>query len=427
MKNPLDTLFGRLALTIVLLIVLVQVTVVLLVERSRADLDTMHIAHAVRAAMVVHDRDPVVATEMAQTMGISFVAADQLIASGCPWSCANTGGPLEKRLHQQLPFAARIVLDPAGTLWVQPDGRPYGLMLPHVILPRMRFLSVIVIMLTLALAASLLLTWQMHRPIRELTEAARAYRRDGRPRQVAMHGPSELRGLIGDFNDMVSELAQTERERAEMLASIAHDLRTPLTRIQVRADLLDGQRDRAAFLRDTESMGRIITQFIGFAGTEFDASEHISVDEHCRRNYTDVLDHGNGGDDALVKLELHAGPGFTLPSVNIDRILSNLIENAMTYGEPPVEISTALHQGHFMLVVRDHGRGVPEARLDQVLRPFVRLDVARGGNAHSGLGLAIVNRLVRHHGGTLTVSNAPGGGFVASMRFPLQAQPGITK
>jgi two-component system, OmpR family, osmolarity sensor histidine kinase EnvZ len=427
MKNPLDTLFGRLALTTILLIVLVQVTVVLLVERNRADLDALHVSRSVRTAIVIHDRNPALAADMARAMGISYVETNQMAAAGCPGSCTETGDPLETRLRKQLDPGDHVVLDPSGTLWIQPAGRPYVLIIRDATLPHLRFLTVMLIMLALAVTASLLFTWQMHRPIRELTEAARAYRRDGRPRQVAMHGPSELRGLIGDFNDMVSELAQTERERAEMLASIAHDLRTPLTRIQVRADLLDGQRDRTAFLRDTESMGRIITQFIGFAGTELDASENIGVDEHCRRNYTDVLDHGHGDDDALVKLDLHAGPGFTLPSVSIDRILSNLIENAMTYGEPPVEISSSVHQGHYVLVVRDHGQGVPEARLDQVLRPFVRLDVARGGNAHSGLGLAIVNRLVRHHGGMLSVSNAPGGGFIASMRFPLQTPPNITK
>jgi two-component system osmolarity sensor histidine kinase EnvZ len=107
-----------------------------------------------------------------------------------------------------------------------------------------------------------------------------------------------------------------------------------------------------------------------------------------------------------------------LPTVDIDRILSNLVENALTYGEPPVEIATRAHGEHYELVVRDHGAGVSEPDLDRVLRPFVRLDPARGGTSHSGLGLAIVHRLVRHHGGTLQISNAADGGLVIAMRFP---------
>lgn len=166
-------------------------------------------------------------------------------------------------------------------------------------------------------------------------------------------------------------------------------------------------------------MSRVITQFLDFARESPESSPQTSVDAHCRRDYTDALAPGGAADtDALVTLDLRAGPDFTLPIVDIDRILSNLVENALTYGEPPVEIATRAHDGHYELVVRDHGPGVSEPDLDRVLRPFVRLDPARGGTAHSGLGLAIVRRLVRHHGGTLQIANAADGGLVIAMRFP---------
>jgi two-component system osmolarity sensor histidine kinase EnvZ len=423
MKRPLDSLFGRLAVTAVILIVLVQATMVLLVDRSRAELDTLHISRAARAIMLVRDRNPALAADMAKAMDISFVEAGQLEASGCPAPCTDTHGALEDHLRPLLPPGTQVVLGPADTLWIHAGGHPYAVRIPHALVPLGRFFAATAVTLAMAVAAAVLLAWQMQRPIHNLAEAARAYRRGGGLRQVAARGPSELRELIGDFNDMVSELAESERERAEMLASIAHDLRTPLTRIQVRADLLDGQRDRTAFLRDTESMGRIITQFLSFAGPAPGNSDESGVDAHCRRNYTDLLDGETVETDALVKLDLRAGEGFTLPSVDIDRILSNLIENAMTYGEPPVEIATALHRGYYVLAVRDHGEGIPHAQLDRVLRPFVRLDAARGGNAHCGLGLAIVRRIVRHHGGTLAVSNAASGGFVVTLRFPAR-EPG---
>ncbi len=83
-----------------------------------------------------------------------------------------------------------------------------------------------------------------------------------------------------------------------------------------------------------------------------------------------------------------------------------------------MEITTRAHGEHYELVVRDHGPGVSEPDLDRVLRPFVRLDPARGGTSRSGLGLAIVHRLVRHHSGMLQISNAADGGLVIMMRFP---------
>jgi two-component system osmolarity sensor histidine kinase EnvZ len=160
-------------------------------------------------------------------------------------------------------------------------------------------------------------------------------------------------------------------------------------------------------------MSRIVTQFLDFARESVTHSDVVGVDEHCQRDFGAQTD-----EDALIRLDLRAGEGFRLPAVDLDRILSNLIENALTYGEPPVEVSSALVDGRYVLQVRDHGAGVPEEDLHRVQRPFVRLDAARSGEAHCGLGLAIVRRLVRHHGGAMEVSNAAQGGLVVTMSFP---------
>ncbi len=197
-----------------------------------------------------------------------------------------------------------------------------------------------------------------------------------------------------------------------MLAGLAHDLRAPITRMQVRADLLPDEGSRVGFLRDAESLSRIVTQCLDFARDTADASPLANVDAHCRRHYGDAL-----GDDAPVTLDLRAGEGFNLPLVDLDRILSNLIGNALTYGEAPVEVTTPVHHGEYTLTVRDHGAGIPAAQLERALQPFVRLDAARGGDAHCGLGLAIVRRLARYNGGVFAAANAPDGGFVVTMTF----------
>jgi len=117
-------------------------------------------------------------------------------------------------------------------------------------------------------------------------------------------------------------------------------------------------------------------------------------------------------------LDLHAGSHFRLPLVDLDRILANLLENAMTYGEPPVEITTKLRDGSFELTLRDYGPGIPDDQLNHALQPFVRLDTARGGDAHCGLGLAIVRRLVRRNGGSVSMINAADRGLCVSLNFP---------
>jgi two-component system, OmpR family, osmolarity sensor histidine kinase EnvZ len=119
-----------------------------------------------------------------------------------------------------------------------------------------------------------------------------------------------------------------------------------------------------------------------------------------------------------VQTALAAGPGFRLPTATLDRVLSNLLDNAHAYGAPPVVVETARTADGWLLAVGDHGKGIAPRDLIDASRPFVRLDPARGGNGHSGLGLAIVERLVRRMGGECEIGNAHDGGLRVTMRFP---------
>jgi two-component system osmolarity sensor histidine kinase EnvZ len=307
-----------------------------------------------------------------------------------------------------------VVSDPEnGNVWVRYAGNPGWLKLGNSMLPARRFIGASAMMLVFAVILALIGAWYLQRPLHRLAIAAREFRLGHRAPVVQASGPREVKGLVDDFNQMVHELAQAEQERAVMLAGVAHDLRAPITRMQVRADLLPDEANRSGFLRDAESLSRIVTQFLDFARESADRSPSASVDAHCRRHYGDSVE-----DDPLVRLDLQAGDGFGLPLVDLDRILTNLIENALTYGEPPVEISTSRHNGHYSLTVRDHGGGIPGGQLERALQPFVRLDEARSGDAHCGLGLAIVRRLVRYNGGVFHADNAADGGFSVSMTFP---------
>lgn len=414
MTNPFNTLFGRLSLMTVSLIVLVHITALLLVDRERGQIDTSHAQRALLLAVQAEHDGALAASHVSAILGVSYVKANDAIASGCPAPCENTSGPFERDLRARLPPGSQVVSDADdGTVWVHYAGNPDWIKMQNSMLPARRFLGASATMLIFAVIVALVGAWHLQRPLHRLALAAREFRVGHRAPVVEASGPRELKELIGDFNQMVHELAQAEQERAVMLAGVAHDLRAPITRMQVRADLLPDEANRRGFLRDAESLSRIVTQFLDFARETADTSPRTHVDAHCRRHYGDSL-----ADDALVRLNLRAGDGFELPLVDLDRVLTNLIENALTYGEPPVEISTSRHNGRFTLTVRDHGSGIPAGQIERALQPFGRLDEARGGDAHCGLGLAIVRRLVRYNGGEFHADNAPGGGFVVSMTFP---------
>ncbi|MFM0439700.1 ATP-binding protein [Paraburkholderia strydomiana] len=414
MKNPFNTLFGQLALMTVGLIVIVHLTSLVLVDLDRGQIDTGHAQRALLLAVQSQRDGAVTASQVSAALGVSVINADNAIPYGCPAPCQDTTGPFQNALRAKLPPGSAVVADPeSGNVWVRYAGNAGWLKLESSMLPARRFISASAMMLVFAVILALIGAWHLQRPLHRLAIAAREFRLGHRAPVVPASGPREVKGLIDDFNQMVHALAQAEQERAVMLAGVAHDLRAPITRMQVRADLLPDEANRSGFLRDAESLSRIVTQFLDFARESADRSPPTSVDAHCRRHYGDSLE-----DDALVRLDLQAGDGFGLPLVDLDRILTNLIENALTYGEPPVEISTSRHNGHYTLTVRDHGGGIPGGQLERALQPFVRLDEARSGDAHCGLGLAIVRRLVRYNGGVFHAVNAADGGFVVSMTFP---------
>lgn len=178
---------------------------------------------------------------------------------------------------------------------------------------------------------------------------------------------------------MVSNLAQTDNDRNVMLAGVAHDLRTPLARLRLRAEMLD-ECDRIA------------------------------------RTYRAVWPSADA-----VRADLRAGPHFVLPAATLERVLSNLLDNAQAYGAPPMVIKTARTTRGFTLTVSDQGGGISPQDLVNASRPFVRLDPARGCNGHSSLGLAIVERLTNRLGGECRIGNHERSGLRVELEFPAQS------
>jgi two-component system osmolarity sensor histidine kinase EnvZ len=179
--------------------------------------------------------------------------------------------------------------------------------------------------------------------------------------------------------------------------------------------LVDDEAERSHFMRDIDSLTRIVQQFLEFAARSPSQGPEVSVDAFLAEQFPLPED----GDAALFALSLEAGDAFRLPRTFIDRLMTNLVDNALEHGEPPVEIATARRAGEWIIDVRDHGPGIPADRIEDALKPFVRLDPARSGDGHCGLGLSIVERLAGECGGRCEVRNAEDGGLVVCIAIPV--------
>lgn len=335
---------------------------------------------------------------------------------------------LQHSLLHDLPPGTKVSIrpPPMAEVWVLLPGSLEWDVIPIGGPPPGAPLTSVFIELGLAVLFSIIAAWQLQKPLAELARAAAKFRPYRSPVALRERGPREVKRVIRHFNDTLKELYEIEQDREVMLAGVAHDLRAPITRIRARAEVIAETRIAAGFIRDADSLTQIVGQFLDFSKLSVDESPPMSVDAFCQAQWN--TQENDVQRSAEIHLSLKAGAAFALPEIDIERMLSNLVENALTYGVGPIEIQTrrisearADTPGEtstfWELSVRDHGNGIPEQQLGTVTRPFVRLDASRGGDAHCGLGLAIVNKLAQRHAGSLALSNAPGGGLRAALRF----------
>jgi two-component system osmolarity sensor histidine kinase EnvZ len=320
--------------------------------------------------------------------------------------------------------ALAMIEDSDHSLWVKIRVRkqaywvvfaPTALALP----PAAAWVSWSLTSLALALFGGLALMVRVNQPLQALADAASDIASGKTPPTLPEKGPSEIRALSRGFNRMTTALAQQEANRAVLLAGVSHDLRTPLSRLRLalemsRARLPD--RTREGMEQDIEDMDGIIDQFLEFArdgGSEsvdpagdLDALVHTLAERYERRGRPVVVRTG-------------ALPTLPLRPTGVQRMLTNLVENALRHGDGPVEIETRREGDVAVVAVLDRGPGIPEADRDRVMQPFTRLDDARSDATGSGLGLAIVDRVARMHGGQARLIPRAGGGLEARVELPL--------
>lgn len=371
--------------------------------------------------------------ELASNEGIRILALEPTDKVDPPPSTAlmpEIAARVREKLGQDTRFSRRVNDMPGFWVSFDIDGDKYWLMLERERvfgLSGVQWLGSATLVGLLSLLGAALITSLVNLPLARLTAAARAIAQGKRPNALPEKGPQEVLEANRSFNQMVEDLQQLEKDRAVILAGISHDLRTPLARMQLEVEMANLSNDaREGMQSDIAQMDAIIGQFLDFARptesasfTPVDLSELL---ETCAREAGRLPDVRTAPD---IDPDIHVMGNAT----DLRRVINNVIENARRYGKTPgedyAEIDIACHvrmTGHgrrALVEINDHGVGVPDDQIQLLLRPFTRLDSARGQANGAGLGLAIVERVISRHNAELTVKNREGGGLLLQFALPL--------
>ncbi|SFA96675.1 His Kinase A (phospho-acceptor) domain-containing protein [Poseidonocella pacifica] len=249
---------------------------------------------------------------------------------------------------------------------------------------------------------------RLTRPLRELARAARAAGRGDRAVRVPEGGAREMRDAASAFNDMQARIEQFETERMRLLAAVGHDLRTPITSLRLRVEMLD-EEEAAPMIRTLEEMTVMANGLIAYAKGTGDAEHPVEL---ALRPLLARLTETLGG-------RLSPGREVSIKGrpVALGRAFGNLIDNATRYGGDP-EVRVRQEDGDAVVTIEDDGPGIPEDRISDMFEPFTRGEPSRNTDTGgAGLGLSIARAIIAGHGGTLTLENRSPRGLIATVRL----------
>ncbi|MDR0717409.1 MAG: HAMP domain-containing protein [Azoarcus sp.] len=276
----------------------------------------------------------------------------------------------------------------------------------------------------LALVAGVvILTWVCvriaTRPLSRLAAAARALGEDPERAPLALTGPTEVIQAAEAFNQMQRRISTHMRERTRILAAISHDLQTPITRLRLRAEMVDDEELKARIQSDLDAMQGLIREGLDYARSmeALTPAQPIELTALLSALCGDAADMGWN-----VTLDGHTSAPFMGQPLALRRALWNLIENGVKFGDA-VNIVVAETPGAFHITIRDHGPGLPVEERERVFEPFYRTETSRNRETGgTGLGLAITRNLLHAQRGSVTLDNHPGGGLVATISLPRAPQ-----
>lgn len=283
----------------------------------------------------------------------------------------------------------------------------------------LRFLWHVTLSLVAVIAVAVVAVRWATRPLQQLAVAAKAFARDINASSLQEDGPVEVRRAAEAFNFMQNRLRRLVVERGRALAAVSHDLRTPLMRMRLRAELIGDATLQEKFNADIDAMQSMVNGILSYL-------QGVESDEPLRSiNMTALV-------SSIVEDQQALGRDVTFDDAGdvdrtyegrlllLTRALTNLIDNGVLHGGRVV-VRIEIAAEHLTIVVEDNGPGIPDHDLERATEPFVRLDAARPIAAGSvGLGLAIARDAAAYHGGRLVLCNRVGGGLTAALELPLQ-------
>ncbi len=291
----------------------------------------------------------------------------------------------------------------------------------------------LVTFLLMTAAAALLTLWAVRRltaPVSTLARAAEALGRDVNAPPLPEDGPLEVATAAAAFNTMAARIRRFVRDRTELLTAIGHDLRTPITRLKLRAEFMEDDEQRRKMLLDLDELEAMVSATLAF-GRDAASAEPVAALDLAELLRTILDEAADAWPDAAEKLRYDGPAHLTVHArpLGLKRALANLVSNAVNYGggavvrlAPPAPATSrgATSRGVLTIAVEDDGPGIPPQELDRAFEPFHRGEPSRNRETGAvGLGLPIARNIFRAHGGDVTLANRPTGGLRATVTLPM--------
>ena len=279
----------------------------------------------------------------------------------------------------------------------------------------LRVLLSIVLLLAAVIGVSLIAVRWATRPLKTLADAADELGKNINRPPLAETGPTEVARAARAFNTMQSRLAAYLRERTQVLAAMSHDLKTPITRLRLRAELLDDAQLRAKFGNDLQEMEGMVASALDFLRGMDNGEPVQPVDVNALLESLQADLRETGG--VVTIGGQAAGPYAGRPQA-LKRCLANLLENAIKYGNS-AQVVVEDHADRLQISILDQGPGLPADQLGKVFEPFYRVEGSRNRDTGgTGLGLAIAKNVAELHGGNIELRNRAEGGLAAVLTLP---------
>ncbi|MEJ0019653.1 MAG: ATP-binding protein [Acetobacteraceae bacterium] len=283
------------------------------------------------------------------------------------------------------------------------------------------FLAAFLLMTVTAAGLTLWAVRRLTAPVRTLAAAAEALGRDVNAPPLPEDGPSEVATAAAAFNTMAARIRRFVQDRTELLTAIGHDLRTPITRLKLRAEFVEDDEQRAKMLADLGELEAMVSATLAF-GRDARTGEAVSPLDLAELLRTILDEAGDAWPDQAERLAYEGAPHLTVRGrpLGLKRALSNLVANAVIYGGGARVILRPAAQGLVVIDIEDDGPGIPPGELERVFEPFHRGEPSRSRETGGvGLGLPIARNIMRAHGGDVTLANRPMGGAKATVTLPV--------